>query len=372
MKKLFLLYPFVVIIALVAMFYTSCKKPHHSLAPTPNNIRLMSYTAITKVNSVAPLAVADTFSDNYTFVYDAYNRVSKITYTSSNPSLVGAGVYMGSPIDLNRELISFYYGNDTVIKTIAYVTGAPVFEIDTLLVPQSTGLISTIFSPHLINTFQYYGKLMAYENDEYYNNYHGLGATTVSDTRTFNSDNGNFLNYSFNGTLTATFPTTMTFSPYAMRDYWIQTPNFPYLQDIIDVNAVPQLNGTVHNPLTSYTDQLNYTTSGIPLIIFAKDTANDTCFVDFPGTIWPNQTYTFYDNLYNRPGDYLQLNSFTLWGNNLYQNASLVKSISNSGYITNVTYNIDAFNKITQLTAITVDSLANTKTVTYNLQYELF
>ena len=74
----------------------------------------------------------------------------------------------------------------------------------------------------------------------------------------------------------------------------------------------------------------------------------------------------------NRIGDYLQLNSYTKWGNNVYRNNHLVKSIINSGYTTTLTYNIDAYSKVTQITAKIVDSVANTWTTTYNLQYESF
>jgi hypothetical protein len=74
----------------------------------------------------------------------------------------------------------------------------------------------------------------------------------------------------------------------------------------------------------------------------------------------------------NRIGDYLQLQSFTLWGNNLYQNAALVHTITNSGYTTTVSYNVNSYNEITQVTAVIVDSLANTQNITYNLQYQTF
>jgi len=370
MKKIFLLYPVVVLMALVAILYTSCKKPHHDLAPTPNNVRLMSYTATTWVNSTA---LADTVNENYTFSYDGSGRVSGIIYTTNDTAFYR---YTGG---YYSEKITFDYNSTPgyVVKTLGTLGGAipTVFERDSFIL-SSQGLITATFEPEHISTYEYYGKLMARESDSFYNYYHGV--TSVTDSRIYNSDNGNFLNYSSNCLLSVYFPNTMSISPYPMRDYWVQSTGLAYgPNSLYYVNApwtpVPPLNFTVHPNLGSYNDQLTFTTSGIPLIIFAKDTANDTCFVDFPGTIWPNEAYTFYSDLASRTGDYLQLLSFTKWGGyNLYQNTNLVKSIINSGYTTNVTYNIDAYNKITQMTAKVIDSLANTRTTTYNLQYETY
>ena len=158
-----------------------------------------------------------------------------------------------------------------------------------------------------------------------------------------------------------------------MRDYWMNITGLnTTAPNLIDVHHTPQIPGIVHTGLTTYTDQLDYTMSGTPLLIFATDTSRDTCYVDYPGNVWPSQSYSFYTNLANRTGDYLQLTSFSLWGNNLYQNANLVHTIVNSGYTTNVTYNIDSYSNITQMTAVIVDSLANTRNITYNLQYETF
>ena len=343
MKKFSLLYLCVVLAALSAFLYTSCKKPFHATSPQPNNIRLYSYTAVTRLSTVLPAHVADTTSDNYTFSYDNNHRVSQIMYTSSNPDVIAAGH--------NSERITFYYGNDTVIKTTANLNGTQTFEVDTFIT--GTGnLINTLYTPNHITNFEYYGKLMSRQSETFYK-----GANSVSESRIYTSDNGDFLKYSFDGTLSATFTNTMTVTPYPMRAYWV-SPDGTY---------------TVHTGLTGYTDILNGYTSGLALNIFAKDTANDSSDVYLPGnTIWPSQTYGFYTDDANRMGDYLQLLSFTLWGNNLYQNAHLVKFIQNAGYTTNVSYSIDAYSKVTQVTAVIIDSLANTKTTTYNLQYETY
>ena len=368
MKKLFLLYPIAVLAVISTLLYTACKKPVHALAPTPNNVRLLGYTATTQ-RSFSNLA--DTTNDNYTFSYDNYGRVSSITFTTNNPAEIAA---MHTQYGEN---ITFYYGNDTCIKTVTGIYGSPVFEIDTLIYSSITSgimpgdLISTIFTPTAIYNYQYYGKLMSNESDEYHNYYHGV--TTVSDSRTYTSDNGNFLSANSTGILNVTFPTTMHYGTYNMRDYWLDIAGLnTSAPNLIEAYTIPQLSGTIHSHLSTNTDVLDYTTPSVPLLIFATDTARDTCYVDYPGNLWPNTAYSFYNNLPNRIGDYLQLASFTQWGNNLYQNNDLVHTIDNSGYTTTVTYNINSYNEIAQMTAVIADSLANTQHVTYNLQYETY
>ena len=160
--------------------------------------------------------------------------------------------------------------------------------------------------------------------------------------------------------------------PYLLRDYWVFTSlpgSTSYYNTIIPGLYYDYIQ---HGGLTTYTDQLSGY-SEFPLTVFAVDTSNDTAWCSYPGNnIYPQETYTFYVDQANRIGDYLQLTSFTQWGNNLYRNNHLVKTISNPGYTTNVTYNIDAYSKITQMTVKIVDSVANTRTTIYNLQYETY
>ena len=341
MKKLSLLYSVLVVVAISCCLYTACKKPLHSNAPTPNNVRLLSYTATTRVNTVIPALFSDTVNNNYSFFYDASNRVTKIIYSTSDTTAVRLGKA--------SENITFYYSNDTIIKTISSLSGV-VFEMDTVIMDLVHNLVNTTFTPGKVTNYGYYGKLLANQGETFYN-----GGTNITENRIYNSDNGDFLDYSFNGTLNITFPSSMTISPYAMRDYWIAS------------------NGTTVHQNVTYNDELTNYYSGLPLYVFAKDTANDTSSIYFPGNdIWPSQTYTFYTTMAHRTGDFLQLGSYTLWGQNLYQNNHLVKSITNNGYTTNITYSIDAYSKITQMTVAVIDSVANTKTTTYNLQYESY
>ncbi len=81
--------------------------------------------------------------------------------------------------------------------------------------------------------------------------------------------------------------------------------------------------------------------------------------------------FNFYTD-FNRTGDYLQLNAFCRYGYNFYQNDHLVKHMNSSGYTTDVTYVIDADNKITQTNATVVDSIGDVYTAQYNLQYITF
>ncbi len=372
MKKISSLYMLVLLTALSVLLYTACKKPIHSNAPTPNNVRLHSYTATTQINSVTPFPVSDTINDNYTFTYDLSNRVTQILYTSTDLLL---------PNNQRSETITFNYSNDSIVKTTMTLPlnnfYHATFETDTFLV-NAQGLITNTYEPGHITNYEYYGQLLDRKSETYYHNA-PIGTssvtttTSISEQRTYNSDNGDFLNYSFNGILTANFPNTMAVSPYAMRDYW----TFPTLPGTTLYGAIahPDLNDgyyvyTQHGGLSSYTDQLSGY-SEWPITLFAVDTANDTAYCSYPGNnIYPKETYTFYTTMANRIGDYLQLTSFTQWGNNIYRNNHLVKSISNAGYTTTINYNIDAYSKITQMTVKIVDSVANTRTITYNLQYE--
>ena len=108
MKKISSLYTLVLLTALSVLLYTACKKPIHSNAPTPNNVRLHSYTATTQINSVTPFPVSDTINDNYTFTYDLSNRVTQILYTSTDLLL---------PNNQRSETITFNYSNDSIVKT---------------------------------------------------------------------------------------------------------------------------------------------------------------------------------------------------------------------------------------------------------------
>jgi hypothetical protein len=83
------------------------------------------------------------------------------------------------------------------------------------------------------------------------------------------------------------------------------------------------------------------------------------------------ENFAFY-GMANRMGDFFQLNSFVLYGQNIYCNAHLAKQITSSGYTTNITYIFDGDSKITQTDAMVSDSVGNTYHYTYKLAYETY
>ncbi len=90
--------------------------------------------------------------------------------------------------------------------------------------------------------------------------------------------------------------------------------------------------------------------------------------VTVPEDVFSNKTYTFYGDQ-NRTGDFMQLNSFIIYGYNIYQNANLLQSITSPKYTTKVTYTIDGDSKITQLVVTVTDIYGNVGTSVYSLQY---
>ncbi len=376
MNKISLLYTIVVLAALSVFSYSSCKKIIHSNAPTPNNMRIHSYTATTQTNQVVPMAFADTINDNYTFTYDANNRVTQILFTSND---------LRYPNSQRSETITFRYSNDTVYKSIMTVPlnnfYHVTFETDTFLL-NTQGLITNTYEPGHRTNYEYYGQLLDRKSEVFYNDKAIgtstiVGTTTISEERIYNSDNGDFLNYTFNGVLTVNYPGGayphgMNIGTYPMREYVVYptfTGTTAYYYTL-DPNAYYYY--TQQGNVTSTTQQITGY-SEWPLVAFAVDTTKDTAYCAFPGNnIYSQETYTFYTTMANRIGDYLQLGSYTKYGVNLYRNNHLVKTISNHGYNTSVVYGIDALSMVSQMTVKVVDSVANTKTTTYNLQYEKF
>ena len=181
--------------------------------------------------------------------------------------------------------------------------------------------------------------------------------STLTNITNYTSLTGDFLKHNFNGVLTAHFDSITPAGTF--------TPSLPMTVTWYTYNPTP----IVHTGVTN-TDVLNGT-SLQPVIVTGQDgyTYFGTC--TYLGSPFYNEDYTFYD-LANRPGDYMQLQSFTMYGQNIYQNAHLLKSISCPRTRTTVSYNIDANSKINQATATIIDTVANTQIITYNLQYETF
>ncbi len=361
MKKIFLI-TLAVMTAMCSVFYTSCKKTTHPTHPTPANNRILSYTKFS-TSTVSGVAV----NENFTFFYDGQKRVSQILYTTNDPVKVTAGAA--------NEKISFTYASDTIYKTITAETSLILIERDTFIQNLTTGLITTAYTPGNINTFNYFGNLIAGTTKSVYDS-----GTVISATSTFTSDNGDLLIRSYDGTLHATYPDSGLID--LNSDGVLSTA---FLIDTVNVFWTDLVTGKVteHKLVDSYSDIFTGYTTGHPMAIQIYDTsllalspyipviAYDTCI--WPGGIWPKENYYVYPDLLNRTGDYLQIESFTMYGVNIYQNAHMVKQIvEQNGPTTNATYTIDADSKVTQTYVTKVYPDTSTYTTVYKLQYETF
>jgi len=331
MKKIYLLH-LVAIVLICSFIGTSCKKPSHSNNPIPNNSRLSSYSRIT--TTTATNGIATVLSENFSFYYDPTNRVIKMTYTN-NDGLVA-----------RNENTVYDYTHDTVIKTVTNILNNSLIEKDTL-VYNSQGQLATAFTPNLTTTFQYYGKLLASYTIIGRNN----KGTTVKAVTTYTSVNGDLLKHDYDGNLVANLSTNRK-GPYDIK--WIM------------------YNGTIttQNTSSATTTLANYNES--PVVFASVDYNGVIDNIAFPGELWRKESYHFYTEMANRPGDYMWIQSFTQYGSNVYQNAHLVESISSMNRHANIDYSIDAFSHITQARVVTIDSVLNKYNYVYDYQYEVY
>jgi hypothetical protein len=347
MNKNILLY-FAAIAFVITYVGTSCKKPVHSNAPTPNNSRLLSYTKLTSITSnTLPNNGIATINENYRFYYDNLNRLVKIIYTTNDT------VY-------KQHVSTFTYSNDTVFKETINAISNALLERDTLIYNNKGQLIAA-YTPHLTTTFNYFGKLLA--------TYTKTATTDTNDalsaTYTYTSVDGDLLQHNFDGKLTATIRPDRTLN--------FQTTWYP-----INYLTISGMNFTAFSPnishktdFKSYTDFITGYTDG-PMAFVSTDTLNhiDTTF--YPGEEWRNESYHFYTEMANRIGDYLTLQSFTMYGYNIYQNKHLVESISSTNRHANIDYSIDAYSNITQTRVVLLDSVLNKFNYVYDIQYETY
>lgn len=348
------------VFAAIAFLLPSCKKVSHSTNPTPDNYRLWSYSKVTTKTIIAPPTITPVTTDNYRFEYDGNNRVSIIYFTSndSNKLKIGLG---------NLSIKFTYVSPDTIYKTSTDVNTSNVMERDTFI-QNSQGQIVDAYFPNEVHHFLYYGKLLANETVIYRDT-----STAVSAHLTYTSNNGDFLNRNFDGNLTVTFPDSGIRASYIPGDpYRDTTLTFPV--DVTwtifspDGSVVP-----VTHPGVTYTDALSgYFSNYITVdAVDVNGVRPRTGY--FPAGYPATQFYQIYDQLANRTGDYLQLNSFTIYGVNIYQNVHLLYKISSVYNTTTVDYTIDADSKITNSNVVIKDSvLKNTVNEAYKLQYETF
>lgn len=325
-----------------SLFTSSCKKSTKDLHPTPVNTRLKAYT-IQHNDHLAIGGDQAVVNENYTFYYDAQNRVSQILYTSNN-----AATYNTTA----RQSIAFTYMSDTVIKVRTDLKQNLIIETDTFLL-NSNNLITKVYKPNYIGSFDYYGKLLIRQTDDYI----VYGQIDISRSLEFTSYNGDFLTMQVENTLHANISTSKL-------DTTIVTPLSAGWADF----TIPTATTATHT-LKGFTDTYSpYTGHLVSLTVVDNNGIILNGF--FPGGTSLNVDYSMYQDKDNRIGDYLQMTSFTEYGYNLYQNNHLVRKIANANRTTDVDYTFDSDNKINQLNVTTTDSVSNQYLSTYKLTYE--
>ena len=348
-----------VVIASCLFVYTSCKKITHPTNPTPEKYRLLSYTKITTQTILIPLTPTPIVTENYRFVYDGSNRVSAIFFTSNDSNKVHKG--------LANLKIAFLYTADSIYKVSTDLNTSHTMETDTFL-QNVNGQIVHAYFPNEVHDFTYYGSLLSNETVTYRDS-----NTTMQINFTYTSDRNNFLNRLYNGQITVTFPDSGIVPYMAPPPYNFRDTNLTFPIDVTYNTIAPDLTpGTFqHLGYGNKTDVINgYFMDGIT--VDAVDANGDKIRTGyFPAGIAAKMEYLFYDEQLNRPGDYLQIESFTIYGVDLYPNTKLFYSTTSPYNTTRVSYDIDAESKIGHISATTKDSvLKNLVNVQYALQYE--
>lgn len=349
MKKNNLLYV-TVLFVLSIVGAASCKKPVHSNAPTPNNVRMLSYNKITTYEISVPTPIPNAkVTESFRFYYDENGRVSQIMYTGNDTFEI-------------HKRIDFVYINDTIIKTISNVLGNYVVERDTFI-KNADGLIVTAYTPYgeygVKNTFQYYGKLLA-RITKTATNWDRITATSEV---AYTSVNGDWLKQNAAGKLDVEFN---NLTQGLDIDWWQG-----FYESKVTTGDVRTDSSHIEDVYSN-----NYTFNSYAytkdMTIYVDDTMQVKDTLVYPAWNWYNESYHFYTNNANRIGDWLQLESFTMYGQNIYLNSHLVESISSRKQNAYIGYKYDAFSKITQTSVVLTDSILNKVTYTYDIQYEQF
>ncbi len=358
MKKILLYIS--IVLAAFTLALPACKKIRHSTLTTPDNLRLHSYTKVISQNIIIPPTLTPVNTENYTFVYDGSNKVSQIFYTSNDSNKVHAGTANLS--------ITFTYLPDTIYKTSTDVKTSKVVERDTFLLKNGLGQITTALFPNETHTFSYFGTLLANETVSFRDT-----NTSITANVSYTSNNGDWLSRFFDGKLVAGFPDSgiipVILPGATVRDTILSYPISVTWTTTTPAGVATSVNHPNVNP---YSDELDGI-FGYSVTVNAVD-ANGVYVRTgyFPNTYCAKQVYGIYDFLTNRPGDYLQIGSFTTYGVNIYQNVHLLRSIESPNSTTIVDYVIDGESKITSSNVVIKDSvLKNTYSEAYKFQYEI-
>ncbi len=323
----------------------SCKKIEHSTNPTPANTKILSFTKVTTIAGA-------TTTDNYRFFYDGQSRVSQILYTSNDSFQKNTSA-------------TFTYSNDTIYKVITLVKTNIVIERDTFI----TNTSHKITHAYMLNReydYSYYGVLVSRETQIA----RGDSGTTISASRTYTSNNSDWLKRSFDGTLRATFADT------GMQIYPVMHDTDLVLPVTVTWTSYDNLAGTAvtvytHSDINSYSDVLSGYNLGGPIEITVMDglgaVLRDKCV--YPKDLATEEYYGVWPAQVLRPGDYLQLSSMITYGQTIYNNTHLLKSKYNKTDTTDIVYTIDANSKITQTFATTKDNQLGFVTENYKIQY---
>lgn len=329
-------------IVLISSFIgTSCKKRIHSSAPTPNNVRMLGYTKVTTIRNTVPVAgVPSTITEKYRFYYDDNNRVTQMIYTGNDS------------FEINKRIDFTYKTDPTGVKRIYKKTTNALdnsfVQLDSFILNKDEN-IETAYTPYLINKYEYLGKLLV-RNTRIGTNYNRISMT---DNSTYTSVNGDFLKHNFDGKLVIDFTDLTT-------PLTIKLLTYPDTTDTLSLFS--------YATLTHTRNGYNYS----PMWVYVKDTNNVKDSLQYPGLFWVNEGYHFYTEKANRTGDYMQLESFTMFGKNIFQNSHLVESITSRNRSAAITYDIDAFSKITQTRVVILDSVLNSLNIVYDIQYETY
>ncbi len=358
MKKIFSL--LICLLCAVCIFmYPSCKKIYHSTLPTPSNFRLLGYTKITTRNVIVPFAIKPVVTETYSFAYDGNNRLSQVLYSSNDSSLKGLGL-------LNLRMTYSYVGN-TIYRTVNNLSSVNVAELDTFQLNGNNQLVSSNF-PFETHSYLYNGVLLNGKTDVYRDT-----GTTISATTYYTSDNHDLLTQYFNGKLTASFPDSgirPDISPAdTTRDTVLSLP-----LNVTWTSAVPTaitVDSTyTYHTADGYSDVLSGYSQYTEEVSATDGNGISVRPVYFPAGLNSTKFFQIYDYLFNRIGDYLQLESFKTYGVNIYQNEHLVKQISTANDTTFVNYDIDAQSKVTETHVVLKDKLGNYTTIEYKLLYD--
>ena len=175
---------FTVLILLSITFFISCTKTHQ-LHDYPNNYRMLGFNETT---TTGPTSSPLVFNENYSFIYDDFNRVSQVIYSTNDPVVPNTIAY-------------FTYSNDTIIKVTKNLNQT-VIETDTFIT-DLRGFITATYMTGSITSYAYFNNLLTRitnTNGDYslFTSYRGnflkqtpSVSTAVNESYTYNIDMAN-------------------------------------------------------------------------------------------------------------------------------------------------------------------------------------